>query len=164
MSVVVWDGKTLAADRMGVCAGLGVTTTKMSKRGDTVLAWTGDSDRGHALADWYWNGEDKTSWPKFQSDGEGSTRLIVVQGGVCKVYEQEPYALLVLDTFAAWGSGRDFAYGALEMGADARRAVEVTCKHNVDCGKGIEAYDLLLSDSNGPLTIRFTGDDAQAGN
>ena len=141
MSVVVWDGKTLAADRMGVCAGLGVTTSKMSVRLGTVLAWTGDSDRGRALAEWFWNGEDKAAWPKFQDDKERWTRLIVATAIRCKVYEQEPYALVVHDPFAAWGSGRDFAYGALEMGADARRAVEVTCKHSIECGMGVEAYD-----------------------
>ena len=143
MSIVVWDGKTLAADRMSVCAGLGVTTSKMSVNGDTVLAWTGDSDRGRALADWYWRGADKADWPLFQIDNEKWTRLIVASKSGCRVYEQEPYALEVLDQFAAWGSGRDFAYGALEMGADAIKAVQVACKHSIECGMGSEAYNVF---------------------
>jgi len=51
----------------------------------------------------------------------------------------------MMNSFMAWGSGRDYAMGAMEMGADARRAVEVTNVHSTDCGFGVEAYDLEMT-------------------
>lgn len=38
----------------------------------------------------------------------------------------------------ALGSGADYALGALAAGADARRAAEIACAHNVQCGMGID--------------------------
>jgi ATP-dependent protease HslVU (ClpYQ) peptidase subunit len=49
---------------------------------------------------------------------------------------------VVEDPFMAWGSGRDFALGAMAMGATAREAVAVACRFNVYCGNGIDAFDL----------------------
>lgn len=37
-----------------------------------------------------------------------------------------------------YGEGRDFAYGALEMGANAIKAVEVASKYCISCGMGID--------------------------
>lgn len=142
MSVVAWDGKTLAADRQATCAGLRTPTSKMCVTKSEIIAWTGDSDKGRLLADWYLSGADKTTWPKQQEDKDGWVRMIVASASGCKVYEMTPYPLIVHAPFAAWGSGRDYAYGALEMGADARRAVEVANIHSIECGFGVEAYDL----------------------
>ena len=142
MSVVVWDGRTLAADRQMTNCGLRAKTSKMVVTADgTVFAWTGENQHGVALVQWYLGGEIKADYPEFQKK-ESWTRLIVADADGCRFFENEPYAMTVHDKFAAWGSGRDFAYGALEMGADARRAVEVTITHSVECGFGVEAHDI----------------------
>lgn len=42
-----------------------------------------------------------------------------------------------------WGSGRDFAEAVLHLGHDARKAVEVACHFQTDCGNGIDSLDLV---------------------
>lgn len=47
MSVIVWDGETLAADRQATCAGLRYTAQKIGRLEDgSLLAWTGQQDTG----------------------------------------------------------------------------------------------------------------------
>jgi hypothetical protein len=43
--------------------------------------------------------------------------------------------------FSAWGSGSEFAIGAMEMGATAIQAVQATSKHCVSCGFGVDFFD-----------------------
>jgi ATP-dependent HslUV protease subunit HslV len=40
----------------------------------------------------------------------------------------------------AFGTGRDFAYGALHMGATAVEAVAAAIKYHTQCGSGIQSY------------------------
>jgi len=145
MSVVVWDGKTLAADRRSVCADMISTAQKIWVKhgvdGMTVCACTGGLAEGILLTEWYHNGAIKSAWPKFQDDKDEWCRLIVAKSGKCFFYEKQPVAIEVLDTFMAWGSGRDFAMGALAMGADARKAVVIASKYSTGCGNGVEAFD-----------------------
>lgn len=42
----------------------------------------------------------------------------------------------------AWGSGRDFALGALSMGATAAEAVKIACKHSTTCGGKIHTFTI----------------------
>ena len=144
MSVVVWDGKTLATDRQSLTAELRVLTSKIKRLPDgTVLAWTGSEDGGLAMARWYQDGADRSAWPESQKDKDDWTRLIVVKpDGEVFFYERFAEAIKVIDTPIAWGSGRDFAMGAMAMGANARKAVEVANQFCVSCGMGVEAYDV----------------------
>lgn len=153
MSVIVWDGKTLAADRQGTTHEMRITEPKLrvlvfdphTTPGPSVAvcAWTGVSVYGQELAQWYFDGADKSKYPEFQKDKEDWCRLIVADTDGCRHYERTPYPLTVNDPYMAWGGGRDFAMGALAMGADARKAVEVTNLFSIGCGGGVDAYDLL---------------------
>jgi hypothetical protein len=42
----------------------------------------------------------------------------------------------------AFGHGKDFAYGALAMGANAKEAVDACNTYSLHCGKGIGIYNL----------------------
>ena len=42
----------------------------------------------------------------------------------------------------AWGSGRDFALGALSMGATAKEAAQIACKHSTTCGGKIHTFTI----------------------
>jgi len=138
MSIVVWDGKVLAADMMATNAGLKFKVSKMRHLQDgTVLAWVGNQDQGLFLADWYENGKDVDKWPAFQSTPEW-TRLIVAKDGVCWYYDTLPVAQYVYGDFAAFGSGRDFAYGAKFAGANAIDCVNAAIEHSDSCGFGVE--------------------------
>ena len=147
MSVVAWDGKTIAADRRAVCAGAHFTTTKIRRihrpdRIPEVLAWTGDQDSGEMMAQWYESGANPAAFPECQKDKDAWARLIVADANGCKFYERQPVAVRVEDKFCAWGSGRDFALAALHLGFGAVTAVQVAIEISTDCGNGVDSYDL----------------------
>lgn len=140
MSVLAWDGKTLAADRQCSTGDLASRCTKIRRlpNGDLV-AWTGGIENGLALADWYEKGADPKHWPNFQGT-DNWCRLVVVRKGKVFTYETQPVPVPVEDRFHAWGSGRDFAMGALAMGADAVRAVKVASGLSITCGFGVNSF------------------------
>lgn len=142
MSIIVWDGGTIAADKQGTACDLAATHTKLKQLSDgTVLGWTGEQEQGLCLARWFEAGSPKDKWPKFQ-EGEDWTRLIVARFEGVFTYERVPEPVYVEDPFMAWGSGRDFAMGAMELGAGAEQAVIVASKFNVYCGRGVSSFKL----------------------
>ena len=141
MTVVVWDGKIIAADKQASQGDLKSLTTKIRRSGGgDILAWTGACENGMALADWYERGADSKEWPVFQKDAESWCRLIVASGGKVFTYEQLPVKQFVEEPFAAWGSGRDYALGALAMGANAVKAVKVASEFSTSCGLGVDSF------------------------
>jgi ATP-dependent protease HslVU (ClpYQ) peptidase subunit len=139
MSVVAWDGKCIAADRQMTCNDMRMLTTKMRRLDDgTVLAWTGLPGAGLMLVRWYVEGKE---WPDGQQ-GENWSRLIVAKKDRVEMYERYPVPILVESAFMAWGSGQEFALGAMAMGATAIQAVDVANRFSVNCGFGVEWYDL----------------------
>ncbi len=79
MSVIVWDGRTLAADKQATNSGLRRTTSKMRRLSDgTVLAWSGDEGVGRILAAWYEAGADTRNWPACQ-DKDHWTLLVIAK-------------------------------------------------------------------------------------
>lgn len=142
MSVVAYDGKSLAADRQATCNDMRATTSKIIRVpcGD-VLAWTGQQDAGLMMVDWYQHGKQREHYPPVQNTDYWA-RLIVATQGRVEFYERHPLPIRVYDPFMAWGSGQDFAMGALAMGATAKEAVEVASRFSVNCGCGVEVYEL----------------------
>lgn len=145
MSIVAWDGKSIAADKMTVSCDMRSTTTKLvivdGQNGGLFLAWVGESGGGLALLDWYQKGRNPDQWPAAQRTADW-TRLIVADKNGVVFYEREPFAQSVEEPFMAWGSGRDFAMGAMAMGASAKEAVEVASRFSTTCGNGVDWYDL----------------------
>lgn len=142
MTIIAWDGKTLAADRQMTNNDLRIQCSKIMRWRDYVIAWTGDNEQGLILSEWFKGGMAREKWPKFQEHEQNWTRLIYASKSGCGFFERLPVAQEVIDPFVAFGSGRDFAMGAMAMGADARKAVEITQIYSCDCGFGVEAYDL----------------------
>ena len=136
MSVVVWDGKTLAADKQGTIGDVAMTVTKLWKLDDgTVVGGVGDAFGAISLRDWYINGADPEKW-----DPDNETALIVAKDGECKFLAELPVFMPVEDPFMAWGAGADIALGAMMMGANAVKAVGIVCEINVTCGCGIDSF------------------------
>lgn len=54
-----------------------------------------------------------------------------------KCYFCHNYYVAEVKEFEAMGCGRDYALGALEMGADIEKAVEVACKYSPFCSEPI---------------------------
>lgn len=145
MTVIVWDGKTLAADRRALNNGYAGTVTKI-RRGPagSLVAYSGDYDTGVALADWYCNGADSAKYPNNRDkDAYCRAYLLVIEAsGAVVRYEREAVPLRFLDPVAAMGSGRDYALAALHLGCDAVKAVEVAMALDTNCGNGIDTLTL----------------------
>jgi ATP-dependent protease HslVU (ClpYQ) peptidase subunit len=140
MTVIVWDGKTLAADKMVSCGDTLHTTTKVFKHGADIVAFCGTLSKGLALKKWYLDGAKTEEYPKFQ-DTEDFSVLIVASGGKVNEYLDQPIAISLEDKFSAWGNGREFAIGAMSAGADAVKAVEITSYHCGGCGRGVDSFE-----------------------
>lgn len=154
MSVIAWDGKTLAADRQGTICDTNVTVSKIRKSSDgTILAWVDSHEGGMAMALWFEKGADPEMLPDTQNKDDWSRLITLLPNGQIFTYELQGIPLPILDPFAAWGAGRDFALGAMAMGADARKAVEIASKFNVYCGMGVEAFDFEIKNGKAARSL-----------
>jgi ATP-dependent protease HslVU (ClpYQ) peptidase subunit len=143
MTVIAWDGKTLAADKQSTSHNMARTTTKIHRVHDGLVALSGDGPHAHALLDWFRGDREKTEWPKASDRDEAGHIIHITRAGVF-VYNGNgsPFGEPIEDRFIAFGAGRDYAMAAMYLGCDALRAVEVACAFDVGCGKGIDTLTL----------------------
>ena len=139
MTIIAWDGKSAAVDKLCNSNGWATTVDKFSRVSKTEVAfWCGDNEQGLVLAKWYKDGKNIKDWPHFQKTDDWSRLIVVSVKGVIE-YEKEPMPQVLKDKFMAWGSGRDYALGAMARGATAKEAVEVANKLCISCGHGVDA-------------------------
>lgn len=141
MTVIAWDGKILAADRMISGDVIGREGTKLHRVGDdTVLAWTGQTDFALDLIDWYVSGQDKATWPAYQETDDW-VQLVIVSPSGCRFLCQRPHPLPVIGKMA-WGSGGNIAIGAMAAGKNAIEAVKIANIHCISCGFGVDWFEV----------------------
>jgi hypothetical protein len=151
MTVVAWDGKTLAADKMAVVGGGAAAPVckiweSMPGSGDRCLmAVSGAHNVALELVHWFSGGADPEKFPG--SAREGDATLITIRRdaddeAVIETYCAGPYPMRTRTEQWAWGSGRDFALAAMHLGKNAVEAVEVACQFQSDCGIGIDHAEL----------------------
>ena len=143
MTVIAWDGKTLAADKMTVCGDMGSTVTKIFKpdNSEYILAICGEIAKGLVLVDWFINGQNKEDYPEFQSTDDWA-RLVCAKKGEILSFEADPIPITIEDDYHAWGTGRDYAMGAMYAGCTAEEAILAANKHSITCGCGVDAFKL----------------------
>jgi len=139
MSVVVWDGKTLAADTQGTVGSQISRTSKIFRHKNARLGLVGNYGRGLELVEWFKSGEKIAKFPELDDDEDYAALIVIKDGETPYVYPGNERKEPVLDSFYAWGSGSNFALGALQMGASAVEAVEATCRWSTDCSLPYEA-------------------------
>jgi ATP-dependent protease HslVU (ClpYQ) peptidase subunit len=143
MTVIAWDGKTLAADKQNTSAGHATTVTKIHRVPGGLVGFTGNAGHANALLTWFREGRNPADWPK--KGGEDSAGVMfVTDDGELRGYSGDdgPNYVLYEDKFVAFGAGRDYALAAMYLGSDARRAVEVACALDNSCGMGIDTLEL----------------------
>ncbi|MCH9665464.1 MAG: hypothetical protein K0U41_06405 [Gammaproteobacteria bacterium] len=57
-------------------------------------------------------------------------------------YEDDPHSLVTSDEPFAWGSGGDYALGAMLHGATAEEACNIACDISQSCGLGVTVANL----------------------
>ena len=142
MTVVAWDGKTLAADKMTSFGGLFAVTTKVHRVDDALVAGCGTTALIREMLQWLHNGSDPAQFPAGQRDAKECCSMLVIRRGQPVLqYESTPYPLVIENRQWAIGSGRDFAIMAMHLGKTAPEAVEMTALFCNDCGGGVDALE-----------------------
>lgn len=142
MTVIAWDGKTLAADRRVTSSGLIRTTTKIRRIRDLRVGCSGSTDSAVAMFAWIEGGCLPDQFPKSQADKDDWVATIVIDGaGTIGMYERTPHMHVIEDDIAAIGSGRDFALAAMYLGKTAAEAVHVASHFQCDCGNGVDVLE-----------------------
>lgn len=145
MTVIAFDGKTLAADKLACFGNTKGTVTKIFRVFDCLVGTCGTLPIGMELLEWFRAGSEPKDYPVANRDGEKGASLIVVRpGGIVWKYESSPVPFRVEGKFCAFGCGDESALIAMELGCDARRAVELVIKYNIVCGNGIDTLELRL--------------------
>lgn len=141
MTVIAWDGKTLAADRQSTSNNMRRETRKIYRVDDGLIAITGSGCHGAALLDWFRGGRDPSLWPKESSEVANIIH-ITKQGVFVFAGDLPAFGEPVLDSFIAFGSGRDYAMVAMHLGKTAFEAVEIASLFDVSCGLGVDTLEL----------------------
>ncbi len=143
MTVIVWDGQTLATDRAASVGNAQWKTAKawhhVDERGPCIISGVGTLSAVLYMREWYKLGAIPKDFPEMQGEKHWAHLLVVTSEGLMR-YEQAPYAIAHGRTQCAFGEGRDFALGAMAMGADAARAVMIAENFSPYCGHGVDTY------------------------
>lgn len=144
MTVIAWDGKTLAADkRMGTEYPRLTTKIHCTPTGDELVGICGFMDHGLHLFQWYIQGRDPATFPTLQADEEKNSELIIIRPDrTIWSLRGAPLPFRIENETHAVGSGRDFAAAAMYLGHSAREAVEVAIALCGSCGGGIDTLEL----------------------
>lgn len=143
MTVIAWDGKTLAADKMMGFGTSHATVTKIHRINGDLVAWSGEAALGKACREWVRAGLIPADFPAGQRDPDRTGSLLVIKrSGAIHHYAAEPYALEVENATYSIGSGGEYADAAMYLGKTAREAVEVACALDPNCGNGIDTLTL----------------------
>jgi ATP-dependent protease HslVU (ClpYQ) peptidase subunit len=144
MTVISFDGKSIAADKRNTWGSGTLTTTKLVRLHGGVLAGCGNTSQILEMIHWIKKGCKVSAFPDFQRDPESSVSLLMIspQGQILQ-YENTPHPIAIENKFWAIGSGSDYAMAAMHLGHSARRAVEVAIALDPGCGNGIDEIILF---------------------
>lgn len=142
MTVIAWDGTTLAADRMVTSGVLSFATTKIFSLEHEVIGVAGDSAHSVALYRWRKSGADIEKYPKPIKEDDFAKLIVINKDGLFESGGASPYLIKNENKMAAYGCGAEMALMAMSMGKTAKEAVIATCELNVFCGMGVDAIDV----------------------
>ena len=146
MTVIAWDGITMAADKMADAGGSRLSVTKIFRLKDgSLVGCTGGLAKGLQLIDWLDNSREPDKYPN-NDDGDGNTiasLLHITLDGRKFRYEAYSTPFEIEDEKCAVGSGIDFAIMAMYLGHSAVEAVNYTNWLCTSCGCGVDALRLI---------------------
>lgn len=141
MTIICWDGKTLAGDRLGDANGLRRTATKIARIHTNLYGFAGYASRSAELIAWFQQGGLPKDVPAFQLTEDYQSILMVREDRRIFTYGRSGFPFEVFDKFHAVGSGRDFAIAAMHLGKTAREAVEIASLFDISCGNGVDTLE-----------------------
>jgi len=144
MTVIVWDGAVLATDRAATDGAAQWQTTKAWYHGEgedrLILSGSGPVQSILQMREWFKGGALHNEFPSVQLTPHFCHFVVISPHVGLYRFEQGPIPIDHGYSACAFGEGRDYALGAMSMGADAVRAVEICNEHSIHCGLGVTAY------------------------
>lgn len=137
MTVIAWDGETLAADKRHTNNGMIFSGTKIFHVGNLLVGCSGRTCVGSEMIEWIRKGRKPSKFPEIQKTEDFAT-TIVIEDRKATRYERTPYPCVIEDPFHAIGSGAEYALTAMYLGKSAKEAVEIASKFDDGCGNGVD--------------------------
>jgi ATP-dependent protease HslVU (ClpYQ) peptidase subunit len=144
MTVIAWDGKVLAADRMSTVggtpiphAGPKVHRLRAPNGKVALVGFSGNSAYAWAYLAWMRGGEE----PQLKQGEDLKFSIILIEWPRWVWYRSDTANRWDLfGAMSSWaiGSGCDYALGAMEHGASAREAVRIASRLDNQCGMGVD--------------------------
>lgn len=140
MTVIAWDGKTMAADRQGELCCTKTLRTKIRRIGPDLVGCAGHATTSEAVCHWLEAGANHCEFPK--PNGDERCDVLVAGPSGLRLYQNSPHAMRLENKFFAIGCGGDAAMAAMYLGFDAATAVSVACEVCTGCGGGLDTLEL----------------------
>lgn len=147
MTTIAWDGRFLAADTLGMVGEHRHQNpvNKLVVQAGNVYACAGVFALFRPFIDWHRDGADARLYP-----GRDGVILIALHHGAPEVFcNDTPYPQPV-DLIDAWGTGCEFAIGAMLGGKTAPEAVAIAIQANQSSGGNVRFVDTHRS----PLEVQ----------
>ena len=141
MTTIAWDGRIMAADRQATREnGLISSVQKLWRPKPNIIAgFSGGLGECVALKAWFDHGADPKEYPKPENISDPAVMMFVIKGDpIVFCFEGSPFALSFRNVPFARGCGAAVALGAMSMGANAIRALEITSRLDAFTGEGID--------------------------
>lgn len=143
MSVIVYDGDLIAADLMVNTGGSSWAANKLGWLDDYIFTAFGDQSNALKLIAQF--REYKGPYiPQSKYFFTPYATMIYVDRTTHNLYRYAQDGSIVDHGKhkAAFGTGKDFAYGALAVGANATNAVKAALKYSPTCGIGVQTINV----------------------
>lgn len=150
MTCIAFDGRYVAADTMEIGGG-----SIKPMRGQKIIIREGVIFTGPGVCNWF---EAWIAWvlgdPEQDLKPEDPSRipahgfteaqggLVVIRDGIASACDWQCPYLYPSGTPWAWGSGADYALGAMGCGASAMRGVQQAIRWDVNCGGEVDFVDV----------------------
>ncbi len=147
MTTVAFDGRTMASDKQSNNGDMKFTSPRSKIRTGAyhglpaLFAGAGTTVYIDAMIEWLVAGMPDEHKPEMPESPDSFTVIVATEAGVFEYIDSlRPIPLGQVKW--AIGSGAEYAFGAMDAGASAKRAVEIACNRDVNSGMGVDAITL----------------------
>lgn len=152
MSVLVWDGATLACDCSANDGAVRYSIDKMwrvqdGKGGYVYMGGVGAVHDISVMKEWAMGGRVPDKFPNVSNSC--TFVIVTISTGLIR-YTTKPVGIVHGFNKCAFGSGRDFAYGALHHGANAVDAVRAAIRFSQTCGANVSIFEVVKQQCTTP--------------
>lgn len=143
MTIIAWDGKVLAADRLSTIGGTPLPPTRKIHRltapngKQALVGFSGSTGFAASFLHWMKGGDE----PALKSGEDMKWAIMLIQEPRWVWYRSDNanrWDLLGACSGWAIGSGCDYALGAMQAGASAQEAVRIASRLDNQCGLGVD--------------------------